>query len=184
MFKRIAALLALAIFLQIVLFDLAKAGNVEFQAKDIGVWRYTTTVGFGEKLTPHFGWTGFVLSSNTWGEAYFGPTYSPAPWVTVAVCAGIQDAAQKSRFATWYSLNYGHWSLFHVMEDGNGRWHKLLAMYSDDFGRFGYWDQDALGRGPRLELKLPGTKTRASVYGAVLWDGNQTRKAFGLIKAF
>lgn len=176
------------IFLQICLFNvLAHAGNVEFQAKQVGnaeVWKYTSTVGFGEKLSSQWGWTGFVLSSNTWGEAYFGPTYSPAPWVTVAICAGIQDNPQVSRFAAWYSLSHGQWSLFHVMEDGAGRWHKLLASYDFDRGKAQYWDQDGLGRGPRVELRMPGTKTRASVYGAILWDGDQVNQAFGLIKAF
>lgn len=198
MFKRIAIFLALAIFLQIVLFDLAHAGTLEFQAKQVGnadVWKYTCTVGFGEKLSPTLGWTGFVLCSKSekntvdgWGEAYVGPTYSPKPWMTVALCAGIQNAAQVSRFAGWYSLNHGHWSIFHVVEDGSGRWHKLLAMYNGNAGtigyRFGLWDQDSLGRGPRLEIQVPCKKARTSLYAAVLWDGDVTNNAVGLLKSF
>ncbi len=188
MFKRTIALLTVIVLMTVTLNTICQAGTFEFQAKQFGnaeVWKYTSTAAFGEKLSSNLGWTGFILSSNTWGEAYVGPTYSPASWITVATCIGIEDSAQKSRFAAWYSLSYGHLSLFHVMEDGgSGRWHKLLAMYSSDFGRFGYWDQEGLGRGPRLEVNMPGDKTKAKVYGAILWDGDQTNQAIGLIKSF
>jgi hypothetical protein len=187
MFKRTIALMVI-VLMTITLNTICQAGTFEFQAKQVGeneVWKYTSTAGFGEKLSSQWGWTGFVLSSNTWGEAYVGPTYSPANWITVAACIGVEDSAQKSRFATWYSLTHGQWSLFHVMEDGGtGRWHKLLAMYSNDFGRFGYWDQAGLGRGPRVEIKMPGSKTRASVYVSVLWNEDVTNQAVGLIKSF
>jgi len=190
MFKKICILAIFVLAFEIV-FSIAtkecRAGTFEVQSKQVGaneVWKYTSTVGFGEKITPHFGWTGFVLSSNTWGEAYVGPTYSPAPWVTVAICAGIQDNPQVSRFAAWYSLSHGQWSLFHVMEDGAGRWHKLLASYDFGRGKVQYWDQAGLGRGPRVEVKVPSKKARITLYSAILWDGDNTNNAFGLIKTF
>lgn len=165
----------------------ALAGNVEFQAKHVGspaVWKYTTTVGFGEQLSPRFGWTGFVLSSNTWGEAYFGPTYSPAPWITIAGCAGIQDDPQKSRFAAWTFVLHGKFSGFYVKETGAGDWHKLLISYATNFGKIQLWNQTALGTGPRIEIKLPDQKTRLSAYAGLMFDDNLTNSAIGVIKAF
>ncbi len=189
MFKRVAIFTLAVLILQSLLFAaMARAGTFEFQAKQVGnaeVWKYTSTVAFGEKLSSHLGWTGFVLSSNTWSEAYVGPTYSPKSWLTVATCLGVEEDAQISRFAAWYYLSNGNWSLFHVMEDGgSGRWHKLLASYDFGRGKVQYWDQDGLGRGPRLEVNLPGDKVQAKVYVSILWEGDQTNQAVGLIKSF
>ncbi|MDP2812107.1 MAG: hypothetical protein Q8O32_00225 [bacterium] len=167
--------------------SVALAGNLEFQAKNVGnpgVWKYTATVGFGEQLSPKFGWTGFVLSSNTWGEAYVGPTFTPASWITVATCVGIQNDPQVTRFASWYSLNYGQFSAFHVMESGSGTWHKILISYKTSFGKVQFWNQTALGSGPRVEVKLPGQKTMMSAYAGVMFDGKVTNHAVGVIKSF
>lgn len=182
-----ALTIIVALFCTLALITPALAGTVEFQSKHVGspaVWKHTVTVGFGEQLSPRFGWTGFVLSSNTWGEAYFGPTYSPAPWITVAGCAGIQDDPQKSRFASWVFMTHGDFSGFYVKETGAGDWHKMLISYTTNFGKIQLWNQTALGTGPRVEIKLLGKKTRLSAYAGLMFDDNLTNSAIGVIKAF
>lgn len=180
--KKIIAIAALLV----VLFTTAAAlaGTFEFQAKEVGVWKYTATVGFGEQLSQKFGWTGFILASTSWSEAYVGPTFKPAPWITLAACAGIQDDPQKSRFAAWTFMSRGKFSGFYVKETGAGDWHKMLISYSTAFGKVQFWNQTALGSGPRVEYKLPGQKTRASAYVGLMFDDGVTNSAIGIIKSF
>ena len=102
------------------------AGNFEFQAKNVsdpGVWKYTSTVGFGEQFSPTFGWTGFVLASNTWGEAYVGPTFKPATWVTLLRFALVSRTARRCpalRLGTTYTKAISPSSTSWKMEMGAG----------------------------------------------------------------
>ena len=96
-------------------------GRYTLGGKVVPDWNY-----YGTKDLPKgFGLSYFLLVEPSWAEAYIGPTYSPKPWISIGLSAGIEQNKPLFR---------GAGSLWLGKDDIS-----FLALWEKGFGKGNYW---------------------------------------------
>lgn len=125
-----------------------------------------------KKANQQWGWQAWTLQSGEWGEALFGPTYEPAPWVTLSASIGLQAGDHRQRYGGGLNLKSERFSLLILREEGGDHWYRYLARWQ--VGRewqVGYNQIRGFGRGPYLEKSLAETSFgEVVVWGAYSVD--------------
>lgn len=130
---------------------------------------------FGESA---FGWSAYFLTGQYWSEGYVGPTWTPAPWVSLSASVGVQSAKSgenPTRYASsaWVGNKFG--SLYAVYERGaeaSNNWWKAKAFANVAKGvKVGVFFEKDVDVAPVLELSIP--ETRLVVWGAYYASGSQ-----------
>lgn len=110
------------------------------------------------------GISGFALITKNWAEAYIGPTYSPAGWVSAGMSFGGQQHEGKvtPRYATSLWMGGGERLPLQFLGffegDGSlaGAWYDVKALYSPrPWLSLGVHSRRFVGIGPRVEVKAP-----------------------------
>ncbi len=110
------------------------------------------------------GISGFALMTKDWAEAYAGPTYSPAGWVSASMSFGGQQHEGKvtPRYATSLWMGGGERLPFQFLGffegDGSlaGAWYDAKALYSPlSWLSLGVHGRRFVGIGPRVEINAP-----------------------------
>ena len=167
-------LLAQAVFAQVWLEErtFVKDGQVTTRIDGL------ITKSFNQKFG---GFTWFQVQKG-YSEAYGGITYSPKPWLQLAVGPGIEEAESPARVGGFVWLGKGKSSVLFVPEyGGSGFWWKLEANH--EIGKVfgvGFLTERFKGSGPRFEVNVPRTplklwaaplfeKTRANLLVGIRW---------------
>ena len=119
-----------------------------------------------------YGLAGAFAVMDTWAEAYAGPTWAPAPWGGVMAGVGVEQWAGVlvPRFAAlgWVSAGKLSASLLveanpHVSDDFlAASFYSFTGLYqAGESVKLGLKSQMALGTGPLVMVKVPGTPLSA-----------------------
>ncbi len=109
------------------------------------VWAAETTVGVQDNLetggltldvfttksiSTETGLFFYALGCEGYAEAYAGATWSPRPFIQLALGYGVEQANPSNRVGGWLWLGEGKLSFIHLFEDGgSGPWHKTELDY-------------------------------------------------------
>ncbi|MFA6198112.1 MAG: hypothetical protein WC734_03090 [Patescibacteria group bacterium] len=183
------SLIALGVFavLTVAVTDYVLADNIELQSRVVeGKYLPTVDCFVSRPIIGTLGWSGFFLTCGGWGEAYVGPTYSPASWLTLSGSLGVETDPQQTRVATsiWAGNDAG--SIIFIYEDGgSGPWTKLVATHSVvSIGGYnlgaGVHGQRFLGYGPQITIKK-GEKGKLGLWASnLMLDGAKPTQVIGI----
>lgn len=104
-----------------------------------------------------FGVSTWALLNKSYSELYEVGTYSPKPWLQLALGAGVEQAAPAWRLGGWVFAKKNRWSNFFAYEQGgSGWWHKDVANFqaTKQVG-FGFASQMYRGNGPHIQWSIP-----------------------------
>ncbi len=115
-----------------------------------------------------------------YSQAYAGATYSPQPWVQLALGGGLEEDKHPARIGSYVWVGKGRVSGLAVFEDGgSGFWYKVETncQVTAKLG-LGTLTEAAKGTGPKLELALPHTPFK--LWFAPLWKSGSLTPLVGL----
>ncbi len=115
-----------------------------------------------------------------YSQAYAGVTYSPKPFVQLALGAGLESDKHPARIGSYLWLGKGKVSGLGVFEDGgSGFWYKVETNYqaTPKLG-IGTLSERFRGHGLKLEVLLP--RTPVKLWFAPLIKDRSVRPLFGL----
>lgn len=137
-------------------------GYIEVQANPNDNDATMMNVSLMGPLYQNFGWYAWAQSSNSWGQAYAGPTYAPVPWLQVGVAAGL-ETADEIRYGSFAWLGNQHGYALFLHEEGSAPWQRAIGTYfiyhadsakvMDHIGA-GVFHERYIGTGPYLELQV------------------------------
>lgn len=175
--KKIALLLITSIYLTPVNNALATtpiSGNVELR-EIVSDEKSSQQLNFyGSSLTTEntLGISGVASVSKNYSEAYIGPIWSPAPWISLEASIGFQQVKNESplRYAVagWLGNDIG--SIYYTREMGatsEDWWEKFMAFANiSNATKLGAVYERGLGWGPIIEFPVLSTefKIRATYY--------------------
>ena len=119
-----------------------------------------------------------------WAEAYVGPEWTPFPWMTIGINAGVEQLAGEFDLRTAYTLWMGHGPInfLGIVEAGRAAyagdeaaiWYDLALKYTAlPWLAVGIKDRRFAGVGPLAELTWP----EANLTGWVAWAPIGNEKA-------
>lgn len=115
-----------------------------------------------------------------YSQAYGGATYSPKPWVQLALGGGLEQDKHPARLGSYVWLGKAKLSALGVFEDGgSGFWYKVETnnQASKSLG-IGSLSERFKGSGPKIELSLP--RTALKLWFAPLLDRQSFRPVIGV----
>jgi len=174
---KIVTILAFAILTSLV--SLAQVnGFVELEGNPVTSKEATTTPQINFFVTGHFttkwGWSAWSANSHPWSEAYVGPTFTPAKWISFSTAFGLETYNHPLRTGNSVWIGSKRWNLLSIQEyGGSGYWHKDTGTYALN-SRFsiGAFSQRHVGTGPYTEMKL--------AHGLTAWGGVASTEKKGL----
>ena len=116
----------------------------------------------------------------SYSQTYGGATYSPKPYVQLALGAGIESDKHPARVGSYVWLGKGAVSGLGVFEDGgSGFWYKVETNFqaAHRLG-IGTYSDRLRGHGPKLEFLVPHTVLK--VWLAPLVNDGSVRPLMGL----
>lgn len=116
----------------------------------------------------------------TYSQAYCGPTYSPKPWIQLALGLGIETDKHPVRVGSYVWLGKAKLSGLAAFEDGgSGFWYKVETNYQirKALG-IGILSERYRGTGPKIEFSVPHTTLKLWV--APLADRRSFRPVIGV----
>ena len=125
------------------------------------------------------GFTWFQVQKG-YSEAYGGPTYSPKPWLQLAIGVGIEEAKNPLRSGGFVWLGNSKSSVLFIPEyGGSGFWWKLEANHklTKSFG-VGFLTERFKGSGLRFEVNVPHTPLK--LWAAPMSEKERTNLLFGI----
>ncbi len=128
-----------------------------------------------------------VLGSFVWfqvqesySQAYAGATYSPKPWMQLALGAGLEEDKHPARIGSYVWAGKGPVSGLAVFEDGgSGFWWKAEANYQAK-PRLGVGMLSEVYKGTGLKLEFSVPHTRLKLWFAPLWKDGAVRPLVGV----
>lgn len=144
---------------------------------------------YGTKELPKgFGISYFLLVEPGWAEAYVGPTYSPKPWISIGLSAGIEQNKPLFRGAGSLWLGHKKTSFLFLWEKGFGKgnyWYKATLSYqAQPSFAIGLVAWRFTGIGPIFTYEIPKSDIRlwvAPTYDLEVKDVHtNTRIVFGI----
>ncbi len=114
-----------------------------------------------------FAW---FLVSETYSEAYFGPTYSPFSWAQIGVGAGLEQTDTPFRLGGFVWVGRDQYSLLTIYEKSKtDYWYKAQAnMNLNHWLGVGAIVQRFVGVGPRIQVTIPASPIQ--IWGAPTYD--------------
>ena len=115
-----------------------------------------------------------------YSQAYCGPTYSPKPWIQLALGSGIETDKHPARVGSYVWLGNAKLSGLATFEDGgSGFWYKVEANYQirKALG-LGMLSERYHGTGPKIEFSVPHTALKLWI--APLSDRRSFRPVIGI----
>ncbi len=115
-----------------------------------------------------------------YGQAYAGATYSPKPWVQLALGGGMEEDNHPARLGSYVWAGKGPASALAVFEaGGSGFWWKMETNYqARPVLGIGMLTEAYKGTGPKLEFSVP--HTRLKLWFAPLWKDRAVRPLIGI----
>ncbi len=144
---------------------------------------------FGTKKLPKgFGISYFLLVEPGWAEAYVGPTYSPKPWISIGLSAGIEQNKHIFRGAGSLWLGHKKTSFLFLWEKGFGKgnyWYRATLSYqAEPSFSVGITAWRFAGIGPIFTYEIPKSDIKIWVmpaYDLEIKDiHTNTRLVFGM----
>ncbi|EKE11389.1 MAG: hypothetical protein ACD_15C00092G0003 [uncultured bacterium] len=143
---------------------------------------YGSSITTGKKL----GISGVASVSKDYSEAYIGPIWMPAPWISLEAGVGLQQIENGSplryALAGWIGNSIG--SLYYIREMGanNDDWWEKLRIFANlgKFSKIGVVYEKGYDWGPIIEIPIPSSrfKIRAT------WHPEPNIAHFGLFFNF
>ena len=139
--------------------------NVEATADDNDLVP-TINAAWSKEVYDDWGVGACFLMTQGWGEAYFGPTWSPVEGLSLSLSAGVQriDGGDfKPRFATSVFGAYEKFSFLGIFEwdlnGADGLWYKAIASFQlANWLKLGVEGRRHKGIGPHASVSLWDTK--------------------------
>lgn len=120
---------------------------------------------------------GFFYVDRDYADALVGPAFSPAPWLTLAAGAGIEqaeDGAWRIGGMIWAGKPFRYTTVTFLETGASGFWGRTeLTWYPARWAGVGVLGDLLLGVGPRVEFNVPGVP--AKLWGASLYDWSADR---------
>lgn len=125
-----------------------------------------------------FGWSAWSLTSKGWSEAYAGPTWTPASWISLSASIGLETDKKPMRLSASSWIGKGKFASLTIHETGgSGYWYKEVATYqATPKTNVGVYSQRFTGTGPYADRKLG----KFLVWGTILRYQGHTQALVGL----
>ncbi|MCL5435784.1 MAG: hypothetical protein M1275_01765 [Patescibacteria group bacterium] len=125
---------------------------------------------------------GFVWfqTQKGYSEAYGGATYSPKPWLRLALGAGVEEAKNPARAGGFVWMgNSKQYLLFIPEYGGSGFWWKLEGSRKiNKTVGVGFLTERLKGSGPRVEYAIPHTPLK--VWAAPMFERKRMNALIGI----
>jgi len=114
---------------------------------------------FTAKIKGSMGGFVWFQTQQGYSQAYGGGTFSPKPWLQLAIGAGLEDSKHPARVGSYVWLGKGKIYGLAAFEDGgSGFWYKLETNYqATKMLGIGSLSERFKGSGPKVELSIPST---------------------------
>lgn len=127
-------------------------------------------------------WGSFVWFQvqQSYSQAYAGVTYSPKPWLQLALGTGIEQDKNPLRIGSYLYVSKKNLSGLAVFETGgSGFWYKIETNYQiKRFFGVGILSDHYRGHGPKFEILIPCS--RLTLWAAPLVVHNSVSPVLGL----